>query len=519
LTHDRTPPRTPPAAARAHAHARARPGAVWGGAAWTSLAAIGLAAAVALGSATPGHPQDVTAPQVHQPPSFADLAAQLSPAVVNITTTTTLAQVQRGPRPSLPEGSPFEDFFRDFFGERGPGQGPQQRQRRSNALGSGFIISPDGYIVTNNHVIEAADAVRVELFSGEELDATVIGRDPRTDIALLKVEPDRTLPFVTWGDSDRGRVGDWVIAIGNPLGQGFSVSAGIISARNRTLQGSYDDFIQTDAAINRGNSGGPLFNMEGEVIGVNTAILSPTGGSIGIGFAMSSAVASRVVDQLREFGETRRGWLGVRIQNVDPDIAESLGLETSVGALVTDVPEGPAAEAGMRAGDVIVEFDGREIPDTRVLVRVVADTAVGRTVDVVVYREGERQTLAVEVGRLEEATLAAAPGLVEPEAPAPREESLLGMTLSTVDDTHRERFALSQDTRGVVVLEIDEMSDAYDKGMREGDVISEVGQQPVVEPRDVRARVEAAEQAGRNSVLLLVRRDGQPRFVALSLSS
>ncbi len=519
MTEDLNSLRPSPRQTRALARARPRPGAAWRGAAWSSLAAIGLGLAVAFGSAAPGHPQDVTTPQTHQPPSFADLAEQLSPAVVNITTTTTMAQVRRGPQPMVPEGSPFEDFFRDFFGDRGPGQGPSPRQRRSNALGSGFIISPDGYIVTNNHVIEAADAVRVELFTGEELDARVIGRDPRTDIALLKVEPDRTLPFVTWGNSDGARVGDWVIAIGNPLGQGFSVSAGIISARNRTLQGSYDDFIQTDAAINRGNSGGPLFNMEGEVIGVNTAILSPTGGSIGIGFAMSSAVAGRIVDQLQQYGETRRGWLGVRIQNVDPDIAESLGLDAVVGALVTDVPEGPAAEAGMRAGDVILEFDGRQIPDTRVLVRVVADTEVGRTVEVVVFRDGERQTIDVDVGRLEEATLVAAPGIVEPDPPAPREESLLGMTLSSVNDSHRERFALSQDTRGVIVLEIDEMSDAYDKGMREGDVITEVGQQAVFEPRDVRGRVEAAEEAGRNSVLLLVRRDGQPRFVALSLSS
>jgi serine protease Do len=482
------------------------------------LPAAGLGLALALAPAGPAAAQDVTTPQVHQPPSFADLAEQLSPAVVNITTTTTVAQVQRGPRPGLPEGSPFEDFFRDFFGDRAPG-GPEQRQRRSNALGSGFIITPDGYIVTNNHVIEAADAVRVELFTGEELDARVIGRDPRTDIALLKVESERTLPFVSWGNSDGARVGDWVIAIGNPLGQGFSVSAGIISARNRTLQGSYDDFIQTDAAINRGNSGGPLFNMDGEVIGVNTAILSPTGGSIGIGFAMSAAVAARVVDQLQQFGETRRGWLGVRIQNVDPDVAEALGLDAVAGALVTDVPEGPAAEAGMRSGDVIVEFDGRRIPDTRVLVRIVADTEVGRTVEVVVFRDGERQTLQVDIGRLEEATLAAAPGAPEPEAPAPREERMLGMTLGIVNDTLRERFALSQDTRGVVVLEIDEGSDAYDKGMREGDVITEVGQAPVANPRDVRTRVEAAENAGRNSVLLLVRRDGQPRFVALNLSS
>jgi serine protease Do len=508
-------------APNARSLAASAPGAGALGAAGSGLLALALAAALAFGPAGPAHPQDVTTPQVHQPPSFADLSEQLSPAVVNITTTTTVATVQRGPRPALPEGSPFEDFFRDFFGDRMPGApgSPAPRQRRSNALGSGFVISPDGYIVTNNHVIESADQVRVELFTGEELDARIIGRDPRTDIALLKVESDRTLPFVTWGDSDAARVGDWVLAIGNPLGQGFSVSAGIISARNRTLQGSYDDFIQTDAAINRGNSGGPLFNMSGEVIGVNTAILSPTGGSIGIGFAMSSAVASRVVDQLRDFGETRRGWLGVRIQNVEPDVAEALGLEAVAGALVTDVPEGPAAEAGMRSGDVILEFDGRPIADTRVLVRVVADTAVGRTVDVVVYREGERRTLQVDIGRLEEATLAAVPGAPERGEPALREESLLGMRLSAVNDQIRERFALSQDTRGVVVLDIDEDSDAFNKGMRAGDVISEVGQDSVANPRDVRDRIEAAEGAGRNSVLLLVRRDGQPRFVALNLSS
>ncbi|CAN5802085.1 DegQ family serine endoprotease [soil metagenome] len=523
-------------AAKPLAIARQTDGGTGRGTAWPALAAAALALALAVGAMAPAN-SDTAGPG--NPPSFADLAAMLSPAVVNITTSTTVADVQRGPRPVVPEGSPFEEFFRDFFdrGPGGPGTGPESgpesgrpdigpesgpqapRQRRSNALGSGFIISPDGYIVTNNHVIDTADEVRVELYEGGELDARVIGRDPRTDIALLKVEADRTLPFVSFGDSDAARVGDWVIAIGNPLGQGFSVSAGIVSARNRPLQGSYDDFIQTDAAINRGNSGGPLFNMAGEVVGVNTAILSPTGGSIGIGFAMSSAVVTRVIDQLQDFGETRRGWLGVRIQNVDPDVAEALGLEEVAGALITDVPEGPAAEAGMRAGDVILEFDGNEVPDTRILVRIVADTEVGRTVDVVVYRDGERQTLAVDIGRLEEATLAAAPGGVPQDAPAPREETLLGMTLAAVTGAHRERFALSQDTRGVILLQIDEGSDAYDKGMRTGDVITEVGQEAVASPRDVRTRIEAAEEAGRNSVLLLVRRDGQPRFVALNLSN
>lgn len=491
---------------------RRQPGRIFG-----MLVTLAAAAVLAFGNAGPAAPQELTAPPVAQPPSFAVLAEKLSPAVVNVTTMTTIADVQRGPGPMLPDGSPFEEFFREFFENR-----PQAmpRERRSNALGSGFIISADGYIVTNNHVIDAADQVRVELFSGEELDARVIGRDPRTDIALLKVDRGEDLPFVTFGDSDEARVGDWVLAIGNPLGQGFSVSAGIVSARNRTLQGSYDDFIQTDAAINRGNSGGPLFNLDGEVIGVNTAILSPNGGSIGIGFAMSSAVASRVVDQLREFGETRRGWLGVRIQDIDEDMAEALGLDAAEGALVTDVPEGPAALAGVEAGDVIVSFDGRAIPDTRTLVRIVAETEVGRSVDLVIVREGERESLKVEIGRLEEETLALAPGAPEPPAaePAPQAESLLGMTLGAIDDWLRERFGLGPDTQGVILLEVEEGSDAYDKGLREGDVIAEVGQQPVSNPGEVSERVDAAEGAGRNSVLILVTRGGQSRFLALNLA-
>jgi len=487
-----------------------------GGAPLPHSVALVVATALALLLALPqaGFPRGV-------PESFADLAEQLSPAVVNVTTSTAVAGVNRGVGPMIPEGSPFEDFFRDFLERQpdGDGEGPgaRPRQRRSSALGSGFIISPDGYIVTNNHVIESADEISVELYEGGELDAELIGRDPRTDIALLKVESDVPLPFVSFGDSDAARVGEWVMAIGNPLGQGFSVSAGIVSARNRTLQGSYDDFIQTDAAINRGNSGGPLFNMDGEVIGVNTAILSPNGGSIGIGFAMSSAVVTRVVDQLREYGETRRGWLGVRIQNVDPDVAEALGLAEAEGALVTDVPEGPAMEAGIQSGDVIIEFDGEVIDDTRELVRVVAETAVGKTVDVRVFRDGEEIAMNVEIGRLEEATLASAAGPSGESEPS--EEAILGMTVATVDDNVRQEHGLSQDVNGLVVLSVDADSDAYAKGVREGDVITEVGQEPVAGPGEMRKRIEAAEAAGRNSILLLVRRDGAPRFIAVNLSN
>lgn len=464
---------------------------------------------------TPAEPLRVDPGPRFVPESFSELAERLSPAVVNITTTTVIAPVEDGLRPVVPEGSPFEEFFKDFMDRQ---QGPR-REQRSNALGSGFIVSPDGYIVTNNHVIESADEISIEFYSGGQLDAEVVGRDPRTDIALLKVKSTGDLPFVEFGNSDAAKVGDWVLAIGNPLGQGFSVSAGIISARNRTLQGSYDDFIQTDAAINRGNSGGPLFDMNGRVIGVNTAILSPNGGSIGIGFAMSSEVVSRVVRQLRDFGETRRGWLGVRIQNVDPDMAEALDLPDAKGALVTDVPEGPALAAGLKARDVIVRFDGEPIDDTRELVRIVAESEVGRTVDVVIVRDGTEQTLRVEIGLLEETTLAAAPGATEDQPEIPVEEGLLGMTIAVIDAPLRDRFGLADDQRGLVVVNVDDKSDAFLKGMRPGDVIGEVGQQAVATPAEMRARVEAAEQAGRNSILLLVRRDGAPRFVALSLAN
>lgn len=447
-----------------------------------------------------------------RPESFADLAEKVSPAVVNITTSTVVAQ-GTGPSPIVPEGSPFEDFFREFRDRNGQGDRP----RRTSALGSGFVISEDGYVVTNNHVIESADEIIVEFFTGKELAAEVIGTDPKTDIALLKVDPEEPLPFVSFGDSDIARVGDWVVAMGNPLGQGFSLSAGIVSARNRALSGTYDDYIQTDAAINRGNSGGPLFNLDGEVIGVNTAILSPTGGSIGIGFSMASNVVTRVVDQLQEYGETRRGWLGVRIQDVTDDVAEAIGLEEVRGALVTDVPEGPAAEAGMKSGDVILQFDGKDVDDTRGLVRQVGNTAVGKSVRVVVFREGKTQTLKVTLGRREAAegaVPAAQPG-GDPDEPG--QTDILGLTLSPLDDELRSQLELDSNASGLVVRDVDTLSEAYEKGMRAGDVITEAGQQKLSGLSDLEDRIGEAKEAGRKSILLLVRRAGEPRFVALSL--
>ncbi|MDR5652507.1 DegQ family serine endoprotease [Ruixingdingia sedimenti] len=448
-----------------------------------------------------------------RPDSFADLADKVSPAVVNITTSTTIP-ARTDESPLVPEGSPFEDLFRDFLDRNNRGE---PAPRRGQALGSGFVISEDGFIVTNNHVIEGADEIEVEFFGGNRLKAKVVGTDPKTDIALLKVESETPLAHVPFGDSNAARVGDWVMAMGNPLGQGFSVSAGIVSARGRTLSGTYDDYLQTDAAINRGNSGGPLFNMDGQVVGVNTAILSPNGGSIGIGFAMASNVVSKVVAQLRDFGETRRGWLGVRIQDVTPDVAEAMGLPAAKGALVTDVPTGPAAEAGMQAGDVIISFDGADVADTRELVRRVADAEVGKGVRVVVLREGKTTTLTVTLGRREtaEGESDTAPGAA-PDA-APSEQSLLGLTVRRLAAEDLEQLGLAAGTEGLLVTGVDESAEAYAKGLRPGDVITEVAQQKVATPADLKARIDEAKEEGRKSLLLLVRRGGDPRFMALSV--
>ncbi len=450
------------------------------------------------------------------PESFADLAEKISPSVVNITTSTTVAG-RMGPQGIVPDGSPFEDFFRDFQDRNGQGN---QEPRRSSALGSGFVISEDGYIVTNNHVIEGADEIEIEFFEGFSLPAELVGTDPTTDIALLKVAAETPLKFVSFGNSDIARVGDWVMAMGNPLGQGFSVSAGIVSARNRALSGSYDDYIQTDAAINRGNSGGPLFNMDGDVIGVNTAILSPTGGSIGIGFSMASNVVTRVVDQLQKYGETRRGWLGVRIQDVTEDVAEAMELAATKGALITDVPDGPAKDAGLLAGDVILKFDGADVEDTRGLVRQVGNTEVGKAVRVVVNREGNTETIMVTLGRREEAE-SASPAPAGDDTPeeeqAPETLELLGLTLGEVSDDLIEEYSLGDGAEGLVVTVVDEDSEAFEKGLRAGDLITEAGQSPVKAFDEFEEKISDARESGRKSILLLVRRSGDPRFVALGI--
>ncbi len=478
-----------------------------------ALIAFGLGLSLTLAQVAPGAAQGL-------PPSFADLAEKFSPAVVDITTSSFIATSADG-QPQVPPGSPFEKFFQDFMDKNGDQGGPPQQQQpeQSEALGSGYIISADGYIVTNNHVIAGADEIQIELFGADHktYTAKLVGSDLKTDVALLKIESPEPLPFVAFGDSDKMRVGDWVIAMGNPLGQGFSVSAGIVSARGRQLNGTYDDFLQTDAAINKGNSGGPLFNMQGEVIGMNTAILSPSGGSIGIGFSMASNVVSKVVDQLKQFGETRRGWLGVRIQDVTQDVADAMGLADAKGALVTDVPDGPGKDAGIRSSDVILMFNGQEVSDSRALVNLVADAPIGEVVPVVVLRAGEQVNLAVKLGRREDAEAETLP-VAQDAAPAkPQTADVLGLTLMPLTDDLAEGLGLSMGDKGLVVAKVDVASEAYDKGLRDGDVITEAGQQSVATLQDIEDRLSEAKEAGRKSLLLLVRRGGDPRFVALTI--
>ncbi|MFV0409624.1 MAG: Do family serine endopeptidase [Paracoccus sp. (in: a-proteobacteria)] len=464
-------------------------------------------------------PDSAARRQQVMPDSFADLVEKVSPAVVNINTTSVIEQPTG---PMFPEGSPFSDLFRDFGfpapGQRGGGPrfGGEAPSQRANALGSGFVISEDGYIVTNNHVIEGADKIEIEFKDGARRSAKVIGTDKQTDIALLKVEAT-DLPYVGFGDSDKARVGDWVLALGNPLGQGFSASTGIVSARGRALQGAYDDFIQTDASINRGNSGGPLFNMDGEVIGVNTAILSPNGGSIGIGFSMASNVVSNVVKQLNEFGETRRGWLGVKIQQMTPEITESLGIEGGQGAMVTDVFDGPASEAGLRSGDVIVEFDGRPVEDDRDLVSKVAQAPIGEAVDVAVLRDGETEHFEVTLGRRETAEGIGEEGGKPGVGAGGGKDELLGMSLQAITPEMAEGLGLDPDQGGVVVREVDPASDAADKGISPGDVITEAGQQAIASIEDLNAQISETRDAGRKSILLMIRRGGEPRFTAISV--
>lgn len=521
-----------------------------------------ILSALLMGTAVAGGAGMVPAPAVAQqgPDSVADLASGLLGAVVNISTSQSVAEEGEGPLPQVPEGSPFQELFEDFYRNREGGG----TNNRVNSLGSGFVIDPTGFIVTNNHVIENADDIEVIFSDGSKLKAKLIGTDTKTDLSVLKVEPPQPLTSVKFGDSTKMRIGDWVMAIGNPFGLGGSVTVGIISASGRNINaGPYDNFIQTDAAINKGNSGGPLFNMNGEVIGINTAIISPSGGSIGIGFAVPTELAQNIVNQLIEFGETRRGWLGVRIQPVSDEVAESLKIGRARGALISGIVEGgPVANGPIQVGDIVTSFNGRAIAETRDLTRIVAESPIGEPLDVVILREGKEQTVKVTLGRLEDDEVASnetdpdttvAPGeegtapdaddqqtpsdppsgdqapadegdAEAPAAPdqaeqsAPVTEGLIGVELTALDDANRQNFSIAEGVEGVLITRVLPGSKAEGKGLKVGEVIVEVAQEFMKTPQQVAEKLTSIKGEGRRSgYLMIADKDGNLRLVAVPL--
>jgi serine protease Do len=454
------------------------------------------------------------------PNTVAPIAERLIDAVVNISTSQTIKGPQGVPLPKVPKGSPFEEFFDDFFSKKG---GKSQSERKVSSLGSGFVIDgKEGLVVTNNHVIEGADEIIVNFHDGTKLKVEkVLGRDAKADLALLKISPKKELPATKFGSSTNMKVGDWVMAIGNPFGLGGTVTVGIVSAKQRDIQsGPYDDYIQTDAAINKGNSGGPLFNMDGEVIGVNTAIISPSGGSIGIGFANPSDNVQVVIDQFKKFGETRRGWLGVKVQSITEDIAETLGVKENQGALISSVtPKGPAAAGGIEAGDVILKFDGKDVSTVRGLPKLVAQTAIGRTVDVELQRKGQKKTVKVTLGRLteDETTADGKKGAAPPET-LPGGKVLTGLSIAALTDELRSKFNIGKGVKGVVVTEVDPQSAVASKNIKVGDVIVEAAQDPVSTLEDIAKAIDKIKKIGRKQVLLRVEDPkGDMRFVAVPL--
>ena len=478
----------------------------------TALAAAACGAMLVAGAA-PGAPGPSRASAQEMPPSFAPVAKDLLPSVVNIATTRNVDQ-QAGPLGQLPEGHPLREFFERFGG----GDRGSQQQRRTRSLGSGFVIDEGGYVVTNHHVIKQADQVSVVLQDDTRLQAEVVGSDPKTDLALLKVDAERELTAVDWGDSAGAQVGDWVLAIGNPFGLGGSVTAGIVSARGRAINaGPYSRFIQTDTAINRGNSGGPLFNTEGEVIGVNTAILSPSGGNVGVGFALPSKVAQPIIAELKDNGEVVRGWLGVSVQPVTDQLARGLELPQDAGALIGDVrPNSPAEQAGLKSGDVVVGFDGEAVDDPRDLAWKTAQRDPGETVELSLFRDGERRTVAVELGRLSDAgQQAAAAGGTDKLARLTAEA--MGVQLAEPRPQVLEQFDLPRDVDGAVVARVAPNGPAAAQGVRPGDVIRQVGRRAVDSPRDVHTAVEQALAQGNDGLVVLLRRGNQTQFISIPL--
>jgi serine protease Do len=498
------------------------------------LPALLLSAALGGSLLTPG----TSLAQQPGPVSVAPIAEKLFDSVVNISTSQALKGPQGVPLPKIPKGSPFEDFFKDFFDK----DGKETEAQRVSSLGSGFVIDASGIIATNNHVIADADQIFVNFNDGTRLKVIkVIGRDVKTDIAVLQVVPAKPLIAVKLGDSGKMRVGDWAMAIGNPFGLGGSLTVGVISALKRDINsGPYDEFLQTDAAINKGNSGGPLFNMSGEVIGINSAIISPTGGSIGLGFAIPTNEARQVIDQLRAFGEMRRGWIGVNIQSLPDDIAGGLGMSTAKGAIVSQVaPGGPAEVAGIKAGDVIVSFDGNDVPDMRSLPRIVALSVIGKAVKVEILRDGKPMSFAVTVGRLAEEAAssdapATAPGDDKSPSAKPKDaptenkttadagvvNTVLGATLQALTPGLRNKLSVVEKVEGVAVIDIDPKGPAAQHGMKRGDVIVEINNEAVGTPDDVAARLEAIKTSGRPSALLLLAdAKGEIRFVAVPIET
>lgn len=452
---------------------------------------------------------------------FADLVEKLSPAVVNISTSQKVKAAQGyfgmpfESLPNTPEFEPFREFF-DRFGQ----MQKNQPEREVFSLGSGFIIDPKGYVITNNHVVAEADEVTITLSDNTKYKADIIGRDPKTDLALLKIDPKKDLPYVPLGDSDKMRVGDWVIAIGNPFGLGGSVTQGIISARQRSINaGPFDDFLQTDAPINRGNSGGPLFNTSGEVIGITSAIFSPSGGSVGIGFAIPTALAKPVIEQLKSQGHVTRGWLGVKIQEVSDEIAESLGLKKNAGALVMEVgKDSPAEKAGIKQGDIITSFDGKDVTEMRYLPRMVAESKIGSTVKVEYWRNNASHTAMVTIGKLDEDEAVAKgkkPSEKKESAPVPDAEKLLGMDLIPMNAAIRQNLHLPADANGVVVTDVETGSEAAKRGIMPGDVIASVNNVTVKTPGDIRKLFEAARKQGRNFALVQINRENEMAFITL----
>jgi serine protease Do len=491
-----------------------------------AVASVAIAGAIGFGAVTTGTAPvlaDAVRVQAPQVPSFADVVDKVSPAVVSVQVKAKIQPAsdnggadmfQGGPGfDQLPDNHPLKRFFREF---RGDGDNGGQQQRRSNrderprpvAQGSGFFISEDGYLVTNNHVVEGGTAFTVVTNNGDELDAKLIGTDPRTDLAVLKVDDSRKFTYVDFADDSKVRVGDWVVAVGNPFGLGGTVTSGIVSARGRDIgAGPYDDFLQIDAAVNRGNSGGPAFNLSGEVVGINTAIFSPSGGNVGIAFAIPASTAKQVVQTLMKDGSVSRGWLGVEIQPVNKDIADSLGLQDAKGAIVSQAQEGgPALKAGIKAGDIITAVDGKEVDSPRELARAVGAIEPGKSVEVTVWRSGKSETLNLELGTLPSPDKQASNDQDKQQQAEPSSLADLGLTVTP-----------SEDGKGLVVTDVDPDSDAADRGIQAGDVIVSINSRDVKGAKDVTTAMNDAEKAGRKAVLVQITRDDNSRFVALPI--